>query len=175
MSERTASEMRTLAIDIGGTGLKASILDTSGEMTVKRVRVATPDPCTPDILTEALAKLVASLPPYDRVSIGFPGVVRGGLVVTAPHFDRKAWCNYPLQDCLAQRLGKPARLLNDAEVQGLGIVAGNGLEVVLTLARASAPRCSATEALRRTSNWHTIRFATTRPTTTISARPRGER
>ena len=133
MSERTASEMRTLAIDIGGTGLKASILDTSGEMTVKRVRVATPDPCTPDILTEALAKLVASLPPYDRVSIGFPGVVRGGLIVTAPHFDGKAWCNYPLQDCLAQRLGKPARLLNDAEVQGLGIVAGNGLEVVLTL------------------------------------------
>lgn len=133
MSEQTVSGMRTLAIDIGGTGLKASILDAAGKMAVKRVRIATPDPCMPDILTEALAKLVAPLPPYDRISIGFPGVVRGGLVVTAPHFDGKAWRNYPLQDGLMQRLGKPARLLNDAEVQGLGIVEGNGLEVVLTL------------------------------------------
>jgi polyphosphate glucokinase len=53
--------------------------------------------------------------------------------VTAPHFGTKAWRGYPLAAALAQRLGRPARLLNDAEVQGLGIVAGLGLEVVLTL------------------------------------------
>jgi len=133
MSEGAAGGLLTLAIDVGGTGLKASILDAAGRMSVRRVRVATPDLCTPDILIEALAKLVALLPPYDRISIGFPGVVRGGLVVTAPHFGDKVWRNYPLQDALARRLGKPARLLNDAEVQGLGTVEGNGLEVVLTL------------------------------------------
>jgi hypothetical protein len=41
---------RTLAIDVGGTGLKASVLDGAGRMLVKRVRVATPYPCQPEIL-----------------------------------------------------------------------------------------------------------------------------
>jgi polyphosphate glucokinase len=124
---------RTLAIDVGGTGLKASVLDPAGQMLVERVRVATPDPCRPAILLRALADLAAPLPPFDRISIGFPGVVRDGHVVTAPHFDAEAWFDYPLEAALSRRFGKPARLLNDAEVQGLGIVAGQGLEVVITL------------------------------------------
>ena len=129
----TENDPQTLAIDIGGTGLKASVLDSSGQMVVKRVRVATPDPCPPEILLDALARLVAPLPDFDRISIGFPGVVRDGAVITAPHFDTGSWRNYPLADAVANRLGKPARLLNDAEVQGLGIITGRGLEVVLTL------------------------------------------
>ena len=128
-----AGPPKTLAIDIGGTGLKASILDESGKMVTKRVRVATPNPCPPEVLVNALAKLVAPLPPHDRVSIGFPGVVRDGRIVTAPHFADKAWIDYPLEQAISSSLGKPARLLNDAEVQGLGIIIGQGLEVVLTL------------------------------------------
>jgi polyphosphate glucokinase len=124
---------RTLAIDVGGTGLKASVLDLAGQMLVERLRVATPDPCRPAILLRAIADLAARLPPYDRIAIGFPGVVRDGRILTAPHFDAEAWRDYPLEEALSRRLGKPARLLNDAEVQGLGIVAGQGLEVVITL------------------------------------------
>jgi polyphosphate glucokinase len=124
---------RTLAVDVGGTGIKASVLDRAGRMLVKRVRVATPYPCRPDILMRAIADLTAPLPPFDRISIGFPGVIRGGRVITAPHFDAKAWRDCPLERTVSRRFGKPARLLNDAEVQGLGIVAGRGLEVVLTL------------------------------------------
>lgn len=124
---------RTLAIDIGGTALKASVLDSSGRMVVERVRVPTPRPCPPKVLLSAIAELTAPLPAFDRISIGFPGVVRDGHVVTAPHFGNKAWRGYPLQTAVAQRFGRPARLLNDAEVQGLGIIAGRGLEVVLTL------------------------------------------
>jgi polyphosphate glucokinase len=124
---------RTLAIDVGGTGIKASVLDPAGRMLVKRVRVATPYPCRPAILLRATAELTAPLPPFDRISIGFPGVIRDGRVVTAPHFDAKAWRDYALEQAVSRRFGKPARLLNDAEVQGLGIVAGLGLEVVLTL------------------------------------------
>ena len=124
---------KTLAIDIGGTGLKAAVLDATGKMVTKRARVPTPNPCPPDILVTDLAKLVAPLPPHDRISIGFPGVVRDGRIITAPHFADKAWVNYPLEQAISSSLGKPARLLNDAEVQGLGIVAGQGLEVVLTL------------------------------------------
>jgi polyphosphate glucokinase len=129
----SAGAPKTLAIDIGGTGLKAAVLDATGKMVTKRARVPTPNPCPPEILVTDLAKLVAPLPPHDRISIGFPGVVRDGRIITAPHFADKAWVNYPLEQAISSSLGKPARLLNDAEVQGLGIVAGQGLEVVLTL------------------------------------------
>jgi polyphosphate glucokinase len=102
-------------------------------MIVERVRVPTPYPCPPKVLVRALAELTAPLPTFDRISIGFPGVVRDGHVVTAPHFGKKAWHRYPLEGAVAHRLERPARLLNDAEVQGLGIISGRGLEVVLTL------------------------------------------
>jgi polyphosphate glucokinase len=124
---------KTLAIDIGGTGLKASVLDETGTMLVDRVRIDTPYPCPPGVMVDALARLVTPLPAYDRISVGFPGVVRNGATLTAPHFKDKAWTRFPLAHALTKRLGKPTRALNDAEVQGLGIIKGKGLEVVLTL------------------------------------------
>ena len=80
----------TLGIDIGGTGLKAAVLDATGKMVVKRVRVPTPSPATPSAVLDALASLIKPLPPFDRISIGFPGVVRRG---TIPRPDRRtdAW------------------------------------------------------------------------------------
>lgn len=123
----------TLAIDVGGTGVKASLLDAKGRMVAERLRVATPYPCPPNVLLRTIAELVLPLPPFDRISLGFPGVVRDGRIVTAPHFGNDIWRGHDLTAALAKRLGKPARVLNDAEVQGLGIVAGHGLEVVLTL------------------------------------------
>lgn len=125
--------MKTLAIDIGGTGLKASVLDEQGQMLVKRVRMPTPHPSRPKDLMAALDGLVKQLPAFDRISAGFPGVIRRGKVITAPHLGTKAWRDFPLQDELAKLFGKPARVENDAEVQGLGIITGKGLEVVLTL------------------------------------------
>ena len=127
------ANVSTLCIDIGGSGLKASVLDRTGKMVVDRVRVKTPHPCTPKILLQALADLVSPLPPFDRISVGFPGVIRDGRTLTAPHFSERPWCNFPLAAALSKRFGKPVRLLNDAEVQGFGIVKGRGLEVVLTL------------------------------------------
>src|SRR5262245_41031869 len=87
----------TLAIDIGGTALKASVLDRYGRMITEPVRLPTPYPCSPRVLLRALAKLTAPLPSLDRISVGFPGVVRSGHVVTAPHFGNKAWRGYPLE------------------------------------------------------------------------------
>jgi len=123
----------TLAIDIGGTGLKASVLDSQGNMVVPRAWMPTPYPAPPDRLLATLQILIAKLPQADRVSIGFPGVVRNGLVLTAPHFDTRLWARFPLEARLAQIAGRPARMLNDAEVQGLGVIAGRGIELVLTL------------------------------------------
>jgi polyphosphate glucokinase len=97
--------LRTLAIDVGGTGLKASVLDDTGCMVVPRVRIATPYPCRPAILLRAIADLIAPLPPFDRISIGFPGVIREGRVITAPHFDAEAWRDYPLEAALSRKFG----------------------------------------------------------------------
>jgi polyphosphate glucokinase len=123
----------TLAIDIGGTGLKAAVLDAEGHMMEKRLRVHTPDDPTPKAVIDALATLVEQLPAFDRISIGFPGVVRRGTVLTAPNLGTKKWKGFALQDALSERFGKPARLENDAEVAGLGVIEGKGLEVVVTL------------------------------------------
>ena len=80
------SEVNTLAVDIGGTGLKASVLDLSGNMEHDRVRVPTPYPLSPVRLVDEIERLIEPLPPFDRVSVGFPGMVRDGHVLSAPHF-----------------------------------------------------------------------------------------
>lgn len=126
-------EQKTLAIDIGGTGLKASVLDSEGNMITEKVRVATPAKCPPGLLVETLAKLVAPLPSYDRVSVGFPGVVRHGKVLTAHNLGQEAWHGYDLDLALEKALGKPVRVLNDADIQGLGAISGQGVEIVITL------------------------------------------
>ena len=122
----------TLAIDIGGTRLKASVLRTTGEMTEPPRRIDTPHPATPDAIVQALVDLVQPLGRFDRISIGFPGVVRHGSVLTAPNLGTEAWRGFPLPAVLQQKLGEPARMLNDATVQGLGVITGDGLECVIT-------------------------------------------
>jgi polyphosphate glucokinase len=126
-------ELRILAIDIGGTGLKASVVNTSGTLLVPRERVETPYPCPPSVMIDALADLVAPLPAHNRIAIGFPGVVHGGKVVTAPHFGTGDWAGFPLAAAISERFGGPARMINDAEMQGLAVIRGRGLELILTL------------------------------------------
>ncbi|MGF6721716.1 polyphosphate glucokinase [Paraburkholderia sp. GAS41] len=126
-----------LAIDVGGTGLKAAIIDGQGKMMTERLRVATPHPCTPEQLVDTLVKLVEPLMaqhPPSRISIGFPGVVRNNRILTAPHFGDEGWHDIPLAESLAKRLGGlPVRMINDAEVQGFAVIEGHGIEFVLTL------------------------------------------
>lgn len=123
-----------LAIDIGGTGLKAALIDRQGQLIGERQRIPTPYPCPPDVMVSALTELCAELKGFERIAIGFPGVVRDGLVLTAPHFNDKRWDRYALAQALSDALGhRPARLVNDAEMQGLAAIKGKGLELVLTL------------------------------------------
>jgi polyphosphate glucokinase len=124
--------LRTLCIDIGGTGLKALVLDDKGHKLTDRVRVETPKPATPESVVGALVALVKPLAPFDRVSVGFPGVIVGGSTHTAPNLD-KSWKNFELKKSLEQRLKRPTRVLNDAGVQGFGVIEGKGLEMVITL------------------------------------------
>ncbi|HEV2301443.1 MAG TPA: ROK family protein [Stellaceae bacterium] len=127
-------EPRTLAIDIGGTGIKAALLDARGEVIGERVRVATPHaPVPPDELLRAIDQAAAPLGKFDRVSVGFPGYVRNGRVLTAPNLGNALLAGYDLQSALAAHWGRPVRVLNDADVQGYGAVRGEGIEMVLTL------------------------------------------
>ena len=135
LSEWTANpaDARILAIDVGGSGLKAAILNGEGEMQSERLRVDTPHPCTPGELVKALVKLVEPLAGFDRVSVGFPGVVRNGKIVTAPNLGTEELGGFDLAATLQERLGKPVRVINDADMQGFGAIEGQGLEMVITL------------------------------------------
>ena len=130
---KSSSAAKILAIDIGGTGLKAAIVDTEGHFLSERLRVKTPEHPGPKKVVAALIELVRPLKGYDHISIGFPGYVRHGKVFTAPNLSTKAWRDYPLAHVIAAKLGKPTRLNNDADVQGLAVIRGKGLELVCTL------------------------------------------
>jgi len=125
--------VRTLAIDIGGTHLKASVVDEAGHLLAEPVRVDTPVGRPPRVIVETLAKLTAPLGSFDRVSVGFPGVVRDGRVVTAPNLEHEGWKGFDLDAALAKVLGKPVRIANDADVQGLAVIRGKGVEMIITL------------------------------------------
>ena len=132
-ASRRARGLNTLAIDIGGSGLKASVLDEAGALLVDRVRVDTPVGSAPEVIVEALAKLVEPLPPFDRASVGFPGVVRDGRILTAPNLGHEGWAGFDLATALRSHLGKPTRVVNDADMQGLAAILGKGVELVITL------------------------------------------
>jgi polyphosphate glucokinase len=123
-----------LSIDVGGSHLKADVLDEKGKSLAERIRVPTPKPCPPDLLLKMVTEMVTGLPPFDRISIGFPGVICRGKVMTAVNLGNDAWVGYPLERSLSHTLGgHPAKLINDADMQGFGLIKGKGLEFVVTL------------------------------------------
>lgn len=126
--------LRILAIDVGGTGVKAAVLDAEGIMLTERERAKTPHPTTQEGLLDTILGVVERVKAtgFNRVSVGFPGVVRRGVILTAPKLGTEELCGYPLAQVLEERLGCPTRLINDADMQGLAAVRGHGVELVLT-------------------------------------------
>jgi polyphosphate glucokinase len=136
---------RTLAVDVGGTGLKAVVLSPDGEMVSERIRNETPYPCPPPVLLDELEALAKTQPEHDRVSVGFPGAIRRGRVREVPAFSRRKpgedpdpdlvaqWTGFELEEALQERFGRPTRVANDADVQGCAVVEGRGMELVITL------------------------------------------
>jgi polyphosphate glucokinase len=131
--DATPENARILAIDVGGTGLKAAILNLDGEMQTERVRIPTPHPITPELLVDTLVNLVQPLGEFDVVSVGFPGVVRKGKILTAPNLGTEQLRDFNLRDALQGKFGKRVRVLNDADMQGFAAVSGQGVEMVITL------------------------------------------
>ena len=124
--------LRTLAIDVGGTGIKAVLLDERDHALAAPERIKTPQPATPAAMLKVIQKLARDEGRFDRIALGFPGVVKDGVVQTAHNLDPK-WVGFPLLTALRKTLAKPVRIANDAAVQGMGVVKGRGVELVLTL------------------------------------------
>jgi polyphosphate glucokinase len=124
---------RTLAIDIGGTGIKMLVLDARGRPVNDRARELTPNPAQKRAVLRVIKKMIGSQPPFDRVSVGFPGVVSRGVVKNAPNLGTGLWRGFDLERALRQLIHRPVRVINDADLQGYGVVKGNGVELVLTL------------------------------------------
>jgi polyphosphate glucokinase len=140
------SETYTLAVDCGGGGIKASVLDAQGTLHVPPVRVPTPYPLPPERLVTTVVAIAADLPPAQRGTVGMPGMLRHGVVIATPHYVTRsgprtrvdpelvtAWAGKDMAAAFADALGYPVLVLNDAEVHGAGVVSGSGLELVLTL------------------------------------------
>ena len=146
MAQNPNATLHTLAIDCGGGGIKASVLDSAGTLRAPAVRVPTPYPLPPARLVATLVEIAASLPPAQRVTVGMPGMIRHGVVIATPHYITRsgphtkvvpelveAWADFDMQAAVGAALDLPALVLNDAEVHGAGVVAGTGVELVLTL------------------------------------------
>lgn len=122
-----------LTIDIGGSSIKATVLNEQGEMLIDYQKKATPDKPDPSNVLKTIKLLVADFPDYSKISIGFPGYVRDGVIFTAPNLGNKQWKGCEFAQIIANQFAVPVRLLNDADLQGFGLIDGNGLELILTL------------------------------------------
>ena len=135
-SDRTAAafhrELHTLAVDIGGSGIKAMVLDDRGNAITERLRIDTPDPATPTAVMNVICTLAKKQDSFDRVSVGFPGVVEQGVTKTAANLDDE-WLGFNFARAIEKRLDKPVKIKNDAEIQGYGAISGSGVELVITL------------------------------------------
>jgi polyphosphate glucokinase len=121
-------ERLALGIDVGGTGVKAALVDTAtGELVTRRIRAKTPHPATPDGVVERIRELVDAigqehqLPDDLPVGCGLPCVVKDGRVMTAANID-KGWIGLSASELIGNALGRHVYALNDADAAAMAEV-----------------------------------------------------
>jgi polyphosphate glucokinase len=129
----TEADQKILTIDIGGSNIKATILNIEGDFLNEYEKLPTPSPATPGKVMDVIQLLAKRFPAYDKVAAGFPGFIKDGIVKTAPNLGTEQWANFNLNKKLEEMLGKPAIAVNDADLQALSIVGGKGVELMITL------------------------------------------
>ena len=127
-----SGKILTLAIDIGGSGIKLMVVNKFAKPHTNRYRKKTPSPATPKAIFNIILSMIETQPIFDRVSVGFPGVVKDGIVLTAPNLD-PSWSGCDLAREVKNLTAKPTKVANDADIQGLGSIEVKGVELVLTL------------------------------------------
>lgn len=108
-----------LGIDIGGSGMKAAVVDTStGEFVTDKHRIETPQPATPAAMAEVARQLATHFEWSGPIGVGFPGVVQGGFIRTAANLD-KDWIDVDGDAVFTQACGCDVAMINDADAAGL--------------------------------------------------------
>lgn len=127
-----------LGIDVGGSGIKGALVDLeTGELVSERIKVATPQPATPEAVTQAAADVLAQSGYTGPIGVGFPAVVAAGVVGTANNID-KAWIGMNVAMAFVQATGVEVAVINDADAAALcearyGVARGvRGLAIILT-------------------------------------------
>jgi polyphosphate glucokinase len=130
--------MKILGIDIGGTGIKAAPVDAAkGTLLEERRRIRTPNPSTPEAVSEVVAKLVHRFNWKGPIGCTFPAIIKDGVVFSAANVDQ-AWVGTNGQVLLEQKTNCPVTLVNDGDAAGIAEMqfgAGkghNGIVIVLT-------------------------------------------
>jgi polyphosphate glucokinase len=125
-----------IGIDIGGTGIKGSPVDTSdGRLTAERIRLLTPSPATPDAVAAVVADLVGQIGGAGPIGCTLPSVIRGGVVETAANID-PAWIGTDAVSLFTKATGRPVAVVNDADAAGIAEVqfgAGKGVAGVVLM------------------------------------------
>ena len=114
-----------IGIDIGGSGIKGALVDlTTGEFASERLRIATPKSSTPENCADVIARIIKKLAPHAsdlHIGITVPAPVVHGRIPMIANLDQ-GWHDLQGDEFLAERLGRPITLLNDADAAGIGEV-----------------------------------------------------
>ena len=114
-----------IGFDVGGSGIKAAIVDVeAGRFRSERLRIATPNPSTPDAVLASIGRIVkrlakeGGLGPTTPVGVGLPGVTMDGMLRFAGNIDQ-AWIGFPVVERLRKVTGRPVSIVNDADAAGI--------------------------------------------------------
>ena len=126
-----------LGVDIGGTSIKAAVTDTrQGTLTTEVARIKTPQPATPKAVVAAIGELTKKLKWRGPVGVGFPGLIKHGIVRRAPNLD-PSWVRHEIVDFMRRTLGVSLVAVgNDADAAGLAEArfgAGRGVRGTVVL------------------------------------------
>jgi polyphosphate glucokinase len=145
IEEDMASGRIAIGIDVGGSGIKAAVVDIeSGRFRSDRLRVPTPQPATPEAVSDSMVRLIRRLAKATGigdgapVGVGLPGVAIDGRLQTAANID-PGWVDYPIAEKLGAVLKRRVSIVNDADAAGIaemrfGQGAGRrGVVIFLTL------------------------------------------
>ena len=111
--------MDILGIDIGGSGIKGAPVDLSqGVLAAERLRIATPQPATPDAVADTVGRIIRHFNWTGPVGCGLPSVVQNGVARTAANID-SSWIGTDVRALLSQRTGCPVTVINDADAAGI--------------------------------------------------------